>query len=111
MNKKIYLIGSLIVAAVIAGVGLNELRKSNLGSYEENALGLFASNGKEAKGADEALEWLKARYVDVQTGQQVSDAKLLEIRKRVAQMDRSKNITFTEEGPDNIGGRTRAIHE
>ena len=109
MNKKIYLIGSLIVAAVIAGVGLNELRKSNLGSYEENALGLFASNGKETKGADEALEWLKARYVDVQTGQQVSEAKLLEIRKRVAQMDRSKNITFTEEGPDNIGGRTRAI--
>lgn len=109
MNKKIYLIGSLIVAAVIAGVGLNELRKSNLGSYEENALGLFASNGKETKGADEALAWLKARYVDVQTGQQVTDAKLLEIRKRVAQMDRSKNITFTEEGPDNIGGRTRAI--
>jgi len=109
MNKKIYLIGSLIVAAVIAGVGLNELRKSNLGSYEENALGLFASNEKETKGADEALEWLKARYVDVQTGQQVSEAKLLEIRKRVAQMDRSKNITFTEEGPDNIGGRTRAI--
>ena len=109
MNKKIYLIGSLIVAAVIAGVGLNELRKSNLGSYEENALGLFASNGKETKGADEALAWLKARYVDVQTGQQVTDAKLIEIRKRVAQMDRSKNITFTEEGPDNIGGRTRAI--
>lgn len=109
MNKKIYLIGSLIVAAVIAGVGINEFRKSNLGTYQENALGLFASNKNETKGADEALEWLKARYVDVQTGEQVSDAKLQEIRKRVAQMDRSKNITFTEEGPDNIGGRTRAI--
>jgi hypothetical protein len=109
MNKKIYLIGSLIVAAVIAGIGLNELRKSNLGTYGENALGLFASDGKETKGADEALEWLKARYVDVETGEQVSEARLLEIRKRVAQMDRSKNITFTEEGPDNIAGRTRAI--
>jgi photosystem II stability/assembly factor-like uncharacterized protein len=109
MNKKIYLIGSLIVASVIAGLGLNELRKESLGTYNENTLALFGSTPNETKGADEALAWLKARYVDVQTGEQVSDSKLQEIRKRVLQMDRSKNITFTEEGPDNIGGRTRAI--
>lgn len=109
MNKKIYLIGSLFVAVLIVGLGINELRKSNLGVYEENTSELFASNNKSTKGADEALEWLKARYIDVQTGEQISEDKLQEIRKRVALMDRSKNIMFTEEGPDNIGGRTRAI--
>ncbi len=109
MNKKIYLIGSLFVAVLIVGLGINELRKSTLGVYEENTSELFASNNKATKGADEALEWLKARYIDVQTGEQISEDKLQEIRKRVALMDRSKNIMFTEEGPDNIGGRTRAI--
>ena len=73
MNKKIYLIGSLIVASVVVALGLNELRKKNLGTYEENTVALFGSTPKETKGADEALEWLKARYIDVQTGEQVSD--------------------------------------
>ena len=111
MNKKVYIIGSLIVATLLVGLGLNQIRKQNLGFYKTYALN-FHNDGmgeEEEEHAGEALEWLKARYVDVQTGQQVTDEKLKEIRKRISQMDRSKNISFTEEGPDNIGGRTRAI--
>jgi len=111
MNKKVYIIGSLIVASLIVGVGLNQIRKQNLGFYKSLALNLNSESmgEEEEEHAGEALEWLKARYVDVQTGQQVTEEKLSEIRKRINQLDRSKNISFTEEGPDNIGGRTRAI--
>ncbi len=110
MNKKLYLIGSLIVASIIAAVSYNQIRKAGLGSYELLSLNFQEENsGVKEQSADEALEWLKARYIDVQTGQPVTAEKLEEIRKNVSQMDRSKNITFTEEGPDNIGGRTRAI--
>ncbi|MFM7566276.1 MAG: T9SS type A sorting domain-containing protein [Flavobacteriales bacterium] len=108
--KKIYLVGSLFVMTVCATVALMELNTSLPGRYQAKKLSARdLGQAMAAKGADEALEWMKARYVDVATGLPVSEAKLQEIRKKVNQMGRSKNISFTEEGPDNIGGRTRAI--
>jgi hypothetical protein len=108
--KKIYLVGSLFVMTVCATVSLMELNTSLPGRYQAKKLSARdLGQAMAAKGADEALEWMKARYVDVATGLPVSEAKLQEIRKKVNQMGRSKNISFTEEGPDNIGGRTRAI--
>lgn len=108
--KKIYLVGSLFVMTVCATVALMELNTSLPGRYQAKKLSARdLGQAMAAKGADEALEWMKARYVDVATGLPVSESKLQEIRKKVNQMGRSKNISFTEEGPDNIGGRTRAI--
>ena len=109
MNKKVYIIGSLIVTAMAIGYWASQFGNETLGLYSEKSTSIFGSNEKQAKGADEALEWLKARYVDVQTGQQVTEEKLLQIRKQISKLGHSKNIAFTEEGPDNIGGRTREI--
>ena len=108
--KKIYLVGSLLVMTVCSTVALMKSNAILPGKYQAKKLNARDLNSAMAtKGADEALEWMKARYIDVTTGMPVSEEKLQEIRKKVNQLGRSKNIAFTEEGPDNIGGRTRAI--
>ena len=108
--KKIYLVGSLLVMTVCSTVALMKSNDILPGKYQAKKLNARDLNSAMAtKGADEALEWMKARYIDVTTGMPVSEEKLQEIRKKVNQLGRSKNIAFTEEGPDNIGGRTRAI--
>lgn len=108
--KKIYLVGSLLVMTVCSTVALMKSNAILPGKYEAKKLNARDLNSAMAtKGADEALEWMKARYIDVTTGMPISEEKLQEIRKKVNQLGRSKNIAFTEEGPDNIGGRTRAI--
>ena len=61
------------------------------------------------KNAGDAAEWLKARYIDVNTGQAVTPEVLAEIQGKIAKMKISKTISFMEQGPDNIGGRTRAV--
>lgn len=112
MNKKIYLIGSLTVAALLTAIVWFEMRKENLGSYVEESFAkwqLKKEGERETQGADKALEWLKARYIDVTTGEAVSQEKLSLIRKQIQKLEVSKTISFMEQGPDNIGGRTRAI--
>ena len=105
MNKKKYLIGSVVVAGAFALFALSNLDFSNFsGSYSKKGLSAI----QEQK-ADEAMEWMKARYIDESTGQPVSVEKLQQIQKQIAKMSKTKAVTFECLGPDNIGGRTRAI--
>ncbi|NDB36361.1 MAG: hypothetical protein EB023_13715, partial [Flavobacteriia bacterium] len=107
MRKEMYFVGIVVVTAAIGIISSVFLKKESKGTYAPELFS--AKEGEKGQKADDALEWLKGRYIDVQTGQPVTQEKLAEIRKKVSQLDRSKNIAFTEEGPDNIGGRTRAI--
>ena len=111
MKKSVYLVGVLGSVLVFSLMLASYLGKENRGFYKSLSvvMGGEEQSEEEEEHADEALEWLKARYIDVQTGQPVSQQKLMEIRKKISQLEHSKSISFTEEGPDNIGGRTRAI--
>lgn len=105
MNKKKYLIGSVVVAGACALFALSNLDISKIsGSYSKKGLSAI----QEQK-ADEAMEWMKARYIDETTGQPVSVEKLQEIQKQISKMKKTKSISFVDCGPDNVGGRTRAI--
>jgi len=64
---------------------------------------------KSQSGGNDAQEWLKARYIDVTTGQAVTIERLAEIDKQIRKLSKSKSISFIDQGPDNIGGRTRAV--
>jgi hypothetical protein len=105
MNKKIYLIGSLVLASVFAvgTIGFFDLSSVG-GQYSKKQL-----SSMEEQSSDEALVWLKARYVDVSTGEPISSEKLALINNQISKMKKSKAIAFEPQGPDNIGGRTRAI--
>jgi hypothetical protein len=105
MNKKKYLIGSVVVAGACALFALSNLDFSNIGgSYSKKGLSSI-----QEQNADEAMEWIKARYIDESTGQPVSVEKLQLIQKQINKMSKTKAVTFIDMGPDNIGGRTRAI--
>ncbi|NDA97726.1 MAG: exo-alpha-sialidase, partial [Flavobacteriia bacterium] len=79
--------------------------ESKNGSYFQKELSGFMSQ----TGGNEAQEWLRARYIDVTTGQTVTTERLAEIDKQIRKLSKSKSISFIEQGPDNIGGRTRAV--
>jgi ligand-binding sensor domain-containing protein len=105
MNKKIYLIGSVVVAGFLALGALKFITFDEVsGIYSKKQL-----SSLESQTADEALVWLKARFVDQQTGQPISNEKLAQINNQISKMKISKAISFEPQGPDNIGGRTRAI--
>ena len=104
MKRKIILgSASAIAIAVIYAVSPWNGSEKN-GEYTKRDLPSL-----QAKSSDDAAEWMKARYIDQSTGLPITAEKLNAIRKDVAKQPRSKNISFLEQGPDNIGGRTRAI--
>jgi len=104
MNKKVYVFGSLMVAGVIAAaIGTFKLFPTE-GKYKQESLIAIQENT-----SDDAMAWLRARYIDVTTGQPVSADKLAQIDGQIRKMKKSKSIVFESMGPDNIGGRTRAI--
>lgn len=104
MNKKVYVFGSLMLAGIFsAAVGAFMLFPSE-GKYKQESL-----TSLQEKSSDDAMAWLRARYIDVTTGQPVSSEKLAQIDGQIRKMKKSKSIVFESMGPDNIGGRTRAI--
>ena len=90
MNKKKYLIGSVVVAGACALFALSNLDISKIsGSYSKKGLSAI----QEQK-ADEAMEWMKARYIDETTGQPVSVEKLQEIQKQISKMKKTSDTLF-----------------
>lgn len=105
-KNKLVLIGSLLVVTVgvlftISSIGINEN-----GEYKKSEFSFL-----EKASVDDAAAWMSARLRDPETGERMSEAKLRLIDKAVKNMPSSKALplTWSEEGPDNIGGRTRAI--
>jgi len=105
MKRKNLIIGSVslvAVAAIIAAMPWQmDLKK---GAYQKKDI-----RSLESHAADDARKWLEARYIDQATGQPITPEKLELVRKQFHMSAKSKNIAFEEQGPDNIGGRTRAI--
>ena len=104
MNKKVYVFGSLMFAGIVTAVIGAFLLLPSEGKYKQESL-----TSLQEKSSDDAMAWLRARYIDVTTGQPVSSEKLAQIDGQIRKMKKSKSIVFESMGPDNIGGRTRAI--
>ncbi len=105
MNKKIYLIGSVVFAGILAFGAMQFFSIGNReGLYTKKKLGSI-----QEQSAEDALLWMKARYVDVTTGQPITPEKLAQIQTNFNKLPKQKSLVWEEEGPDNIGGRTRAV--
>jgi hypothetical protein len=105
MKRNKLIIGSAGLVALAAFFAVSPW------SFTES-VGLYSKKGLtslEDKTADDAQQWLAARYIDQETGLRISNEKLNQIRTQIRKAPRSKSISFIEQGPDNIGGRTRAI--
>jgi hypothetical protein len=105
MKRNKIIIGSAGIIAIAAVIAVSPWTfNSSEGSYEQKDLTSF-----KARKAEDAKKWLEARYIDQETGQPVTPEKLALIEKQLRKSPRTKSFSFIEQGPDNIGGRTRAI--
>lgn len=104
MKRNKIIIGSAGLVAIAAVFAVSPWSFNGSGSYSKKDLPSL-----ESKSAEDAKKWLEARYIDQETGQRITPEKLEWIREQVRKSPVSKNISFMEQGPDNIGGRTRAI--
>lgn len=105
MKRNKLLIGSAGLVAIAAIFAVSPWSFNNSeGSYSQKDLPSL-----ESKSADDAKKWLEARYIDKETGQTITSEKLELIRTQIRKSKRNKSLSFIEQGPDNIGGRTRAI--
>lgn len=105
MKRNKLIIGSASLVAIAAVFAVSPWNfTGSKGSYTQKDLPSL-----ESKSAEDAKKWLEARYIDQETGQPISPDKLELIRTQLRKAPRNKNISFMEQGPDNIGGRTRAV--
>jgi len=99
-----YIIGSVCIASVVGAILLVPNSDVDNSKYTQKELSSLSELS-----ADDAQKWLAARYIDVETGERVSEENLRLIEQDIKRLQRNKSISFIPQGPDNIGGRTRAI--
>lgn len=105
-KNKLVLIGSLLVITLGVVFTISQLGMDKNGEYKKSEFSFI-----KASSIDDAAAWMAARLRDPETGERMTDAKLKLIEKAIKNMPQSKALplTWEEAGPDNIGGRTRAI--
>lgn len=105
MKRNNVIIGSVGIVATAALFAVSPWKSvDSEGTYKQENLSVL-----NVKSVDDAEAWLERRYLDPATGQRVSDKRMRQIQAAVAKMEKSRSVSFIEQGPDNIGGRTRAI--
>ena len=112
--KKIFLPSLLLVSLGLSVIFL--LKDVNISSDESSLISRYIPKNidefkfQDTKNANGAFEYRKMIYQDLVTGeinqQQLAKAKS-QVRNKM--MSKNSNISFVEEGPDNVGGRTRSI--
>ncbi len=106
MKRNSIIISGLGVAAVAVSLLLtNGLQNDASSKYTKNRESL-----NQSQDANDMREWLKSKMIDVETGEVITEERLSEVMSNYKQ-NRTKaiSVNWTEQGPDNIGGRTRAI--
>ncbi len=106
MNKSRLILGTTAIAAIAVGVFLSKAdRVGDKANYE------MASYEKPVKpnSWNEARAMWELLHANIHTGK-VEQSDYINAKKQALAIPQSKNdLTFSEVGPDNIGGRTRAI--
>ncbi|TNE53935.1 MAG: T9SS type A sorting domain-containing protein [Bacteroidetes bacterium] len=104
MKRKNILLGSVGFIAAAACLTYSLVDFGAEAVYNQSDLSVF----QKTTGGSDAQKWMAAQYLDAETGKHITPERLQEIM--AIEKDRKRaNIVFEELGPDNIGGRTRAI--
>ncbi|MGM0477591.1 MAG: T9SS type A sorting domain-containing protein [Bacteroidota bacterium] len=108
MKRNSIIISGLGVAAVAVSLFLTTTMSSDdVAKYTKNRESL-----DQEQGANGMLEWLKSTMTDVETNDVITESRLKEVMtqyRKSGSMSKAITVDWIEQGPDNIGGRTRAI--
>ncbi|HLW29927.1 MAG TPA: T9SS type A sorting domain-containing protein [Brumimicrobium sp.] len=108
MKRSKLILGGIGVAAILTTtlVVSNNLEKKKGAQYTQDR-GSLAT----VAGANGFREWVNSTMIDVETGEVIEAKKLNSIvRDYKKYQTKAITVNWSEHGPDNIGGRTRAIH-
>jgi hypothetical protein len=100
-----FLIGSLLAVSVIAAAFVFSTTQKDASTYAPKSLAAL----EVRTGGDDAIAWYRAQFVNQETGVAYTDEEIVEMRKDLRRLPSNKSVSFMEYGPDNIGGRTRAV--
>lgn len=105
MKRKNVILGAAGIVATATLFVLSPWKSiDSEGTYTQESL-----SSLQEKSADDARLWLEARYTVYETGERISEEQMRQIDAAVKALPKYKAASFIEQGPDNIGGRTRAI--
>ncbi|MDG1440702.1 MAG: T9SS type A sorting domain-containing protein [Flavobacteriales bacterium] len=104
--KKFFIIPFVTLFAFLTYLNMPRKFNSEIRNYTFKNI----KDSKSQASANDAIEYNNSLYRDVITNK-IETSKLAAAKDEVRQrmMSRSTNLAFIEEGPDNVGGRTRAI--
>ncbi len=108
MKRNKLILGGLGVVAIAAAAMVT----SSVLNNEEGARYSQDRGSLEAQtGANGFREWVKTTMIDVETGDVIESSKLNQIvaQHNASVQNKAISVEWLELGPDNIGGRTRAI--
>lgn len=105
MKRNKLLFGTLSVAAIASAAMIWSPSSSGESLYTPKSLQSFESYSA----LSDRQEWFNAHMIDQETGEVVTPEKLSQIVEQYKYAAKSSVISWQEEGPANIGGRTRAI--
>jgi hypothetical protein len=106
MKKNTLLIGGIGIATIAASLLFaNSFNSDTEAKYSMNRESL----GTE-QNIDDLKKWLNSTMRDVETGEVITPSRLNQVMENYRN-NQVKNLTvdWIEHGPDNVGGRTRAI--
>jgi hypothetical protein len=106
-NILLTILSTVAIATVISLVNNTDVDTSkSTRKYNPKTLASF----EEANSWNDAASFYNSIYKDAITGK-IETSKLALAKQEVLQLmaAKSTNLSFVEEGPDNVGGRTRAI--
>lgn len=108
-NNKLFL---SLFFIVLAGVLINFYNSSNKKSYIPRNI-INVSEGENEEGIDGAIQWLNNRRLN-QVTNSIDANDIINAQQQLKNIVNSKstnsiNLEWDELGPDNVGGRTRAI--
>ena len=91
MTKNRLLVGALLLTGIAAVVGITTIGVDLKSNYQEKKLSIL-----EEQKAEDAMKWMRARYVDVYTGEPVSSDLLMSLHKQVLKLPKTKSISYSK---------------
>jgi len=107
MKRNRLFVFSVGIAAIAASMFIaNDFDENVEIKYSQNKGSLAVQQD-----ATDFEKWLKGMMIDVETGEEITKSRLREVMTKYKAMNQNKSVIvdWIEQGPDNIGGRTRAI--
>lgn len=106
MKRNKLILGSLSVAAIAtAAVVWNPSSNQEASKYSQKGLSALITK----TGGTEADKFFASKMIDAQTGEFITNERYQEVMEHYEFAPKSNVIEWFEEGPANVGGRTRAI--